>query len=58
MVFGGVVSSWGWIVGGFIVFVTFPRGFVLYERFSGRRTDVSTYPPIQRLRQAGWGVMD
>jgi hypothetical protein len=61
MVFGGVefLPSWGWmtIVGGFMGFVTVALGFVLYERLSGRRS-INTYPPVQRLRQAGWKVVD
>lgn len=57
MVFGGVefLPSWGWmtIVGGLIGSVAVTLGFVLLERLSGWRS-IDSYPPLRRLRQAGW----
>ena len=55
LVYGGVESSWGvmTIVAGFTGSWTFYLGFVFYEQLSGWRSN-NTWPPLQRLRQAGW----
>jgi hypothetical protein len=61
MVYGGVefLPSWGWmtVVGLFMGGMTVIIGFAQYEGLSGRRT-IYSYPPLQRLRQAGWKVVD
>jgi hypothetical protein len=56
---GGVVGigfpSWGWTVwvGAVVGGVPLLLGIILYARLSGRRS-IDAYPPLQRLRQAGW----
>jgi hypothetical protein len=57
---GGVLGmglpSWGWttIAGGVVGAVAaLLLGILFYGRLSGRRA-IDDYPPLQRLRQAGW----
>lgn len=48
-------SGWAGFVGSLIGVVPPVLGILLYQRLAGRRwRSTADYPPLQRLRQAGW----
>ena len=52
-VLGFSLGGWMPVVGFLGGAVTVILGSILYERHSGRRTWLDTYPPLKRLHQAG-----
>ena len=51
----GFSSGWTAAVGAVVGLVAAVLGIFLYARLSGRRwRSMDDYPPLERLRQAGW----